>query len=261
MTPPRDAIRVVAIIPARMASSRLPGKPLLKVQGLPMVEHVRRRALLCGEFSEVVVATCDREIAQVVESFGGRCIMTSSVHPGGTDRVAEAVQSLNCTHAVNLQGDQILALPQDLKKMVAAIRAEPDVPAWCAVATVEREEELADLSVVKSVLSQSGRILFCARDLSRLAVQEGFQPLRRILGVLGFRKDFLIRYGNLPRTPLEMAESIDQCRIIENDVRFQSVLFSKGYPEINEPKEVDLVLGLLQSDPAQQRVSEEALTR
>jgi 3-deoxy-manno-octulosonate cytidylyltransferase (CMP-KDO synthetase) len=244
-----------------MASSRFPGKPLLKVMGLPMVEHVSRRALLCGEFSEVVVATCDLEIARVVEGFGGRCLMTSASHPGGTDRVAEAVGQLSCTHAVNVQGDQILVLPQDLKKMVAAIQAEPDVPAWCAVASLERQEELSDLSVVKSALSRSGRILLCARDFSTLPRTKGFEPFRRILGILGFRKDFLDGYPQLPRTPLEVAESIDQSRIVENDVCLKAVLFSKGYPEINEPREVDLVLKIFETDPLQQFVVEGVETR
>ena len=96
--------RVAAIIPARMASSRFPGKPLLEVRGLPMVEHVRRRALLCKEFSEVVVATCDREIAVAVERHGGVVVMTSSAHKAASDRVAEAMEGLQCTHVVNVQG-------------------------------------------------------------------------------------------------------------------------------------------------------------
>ncbi|MDP3768387.1 MAG: NTP transferase domain-containing protein, partial [Dehalococcoidia bacterium] len=106
--------KIAAIIPARMASSRFPGKPLLDVRGLPMVEHVRRRAELCGRFSDVVVATCDWEIAAAVERFGGRCVMTSASHPGATDRVAEAAAALDCTHVVNVQGDELLILPEDL---------------------------------------------------------------------------------------------------------------------------------------------------
>ena len=100
-------IKIAAVIPARMASIRFPGKPLIEIQGLPMIEHVRRRALLCGGFSEVLVATCDTEILEAVETFGGRVIMTSKEHIMASDRVAEAALNLDCTHVINVQGDEI----------------------------------------------------------------------------------------------------------------------------------------------------------
>lgn len=254
-------VRVAAIIPARMASSRFPGKPLLKVRGLPMVEHVRRRALRCGRFSEVVVATCDREIAEAVEGYGGRCIMTSSSHPAASDRVAEAARSLECTHVVNVQGDEILVLTEDLEKMVRAIEKSPEVPMWNAVASLHENAELTDRSVVKAVVSASGRILYCARDFSGLIgrLNGRFEPLRRILGILGYSREFLRRYSSLPRTPLEVAEGIDECRVIEHDLLLRAVEFSRGYPGINEPREVELVEQFLQESPAQQAVLQEIL--
>lgn len=252
----KTAIRVAAIIPARMASSRLPGKPLLEVSGLPMVEHVRRRALLCRRFSEVVVATCDREIAAVVEGYGGVPIMTSPHHPAATDRVAEAVRRLDCTHVVNVQGDEILVLPSDLEKFADALVSQPDIPAWNALAPIEQAEELSDPAVVKCAVSVSGRVLFCSRDFSSFPGRpDGSSwPLRRILGILGYRQDFLERYGTMVRTPLERAQAIDQLRIIEHDVILQGVEFSKGYPGINEPREVQRVERYLREDPAQHAV-------
>lgn len=250
-----DGARIAAIIPARMASTRLPGKPLLNVRGLPMVEHVRRRALLCEGFSEVLVATCDREIAVVVERHGGKVLMTSSAHTAATDRVAEAMASLDCTHVVNVQGDEILILPDDLARMVRAIAAEPDGSAWNAIAPVVAAGELRDRSIVKCVVSRSNRILFCSRDFSALPVADGrFEPVRKILGILGYSRAFLGRYARLKRTPLEVAEAIDQSRIVEHDVPLCGVEFSKGYPGINEPREVGLVEKCLDEDPAQQRV-------
>jgi 3-deoxy-manno-octulosonate cytidylyltransferase (CMP-KDO synthetase) len=256
-----NGVRVAAIIPARMASSRFPGKPLLKVRDLPMVEHVRRRALRCKLFSEVVVATCDREIAEVVEGYGGRCVMTSSAHPAATDRVAEAARSLDCTHVVNVQGDEILVLAEDLEKMVRAIEKEPEVPVWNAVAPITEAADLADRSVVKAVVSASGRILYCARDFSGLVgkIGERFEPIRRILGILGYSREFLERYSALPRTPLEVAEGIDESRVIEHDVLLRGVEFSKGYPGINEPSEIDLVEQCLQENSAQQALLREIL--
>ena len=255
------SVRVAAVIPARMVSSRFPGKPLVRVRGLPMVEHVRRRALLCRAFSEVVVATCDNEIASVVESAGGRCVMTSPDHPAATDRVAEAMAHLDCTHVVNVQGDEILILPQDLDAMVQAMAAQPAVLAWNDVAPIEASEALSDRSVVKCAVSAAGRILFCSRDFSWLrgTLGPGFEPLRIILGILGYERSFLERYGRLARTPLEQAEGIDQSRIIEHDVILRAVPFAKGYPGINEPREVALVEQYLDRDPAQQAVLQEML--
>lgn len=254
-------VRVAAIIPARMASSRFPGKPLLRVHNLPMVEHVRRRALRCKRFSDVVVATCDREIAEVVEGYGGRCIMTSPAHPAATDRVAEAARSLDCTHVVNVQGDEILVLAEDLERMVRAIEEEPGVPAWNAVAPISQVADLADRSIVKAAMSVSGRILYCARDFSHYIgkIDKRFEPIRKILGILGYSREFLERYSTLPRTPLEVAEAIDESRIIEHDVLLRGVEFSKGYPGINEPHEINLVEQCFQENLAQKALLQDIL--
>jgi len=259
--PMNDPSRVAAVIPARMASTRLPGKPLLEIQGLPMIEHVRRRANLCRSFSEVVVATCDREIADVVRRHGGEVRMTSSRHPAATDRVAEAAEQLNCSHVVNVQGDEILVLPEDLERMVKAIQTQPELPAWNAVAQLENSREIQDRSVVKCAVSNSGRILICSRDFSHLplSAEEGFAPVRRILGVLAYRKDFLKRYGTLARTPLERAESIDQNRILEHDVPLETIPFTRGYTGVNEVRELEDVRHHLEQDTLQQAVLQEVL--
>src|SRR5688572_2197960 len=126
-------IRAAAIIPARMGSTRFPGKPLLDFRGVPMVEHVRRRAVLAGVFSDVVVATCDEPIAEAVKKYGGRVIMTADTHVAATDRVAEAMQHIDCTHVVNLQGDEILVLPEDLSRLVKTIESRSGVSAFNAI--------------------------------------------------------------------------------------------------------------------------------
>ena len=252
--------RVAAIIPARMASSRFPGKPLLEVRGLPMVEHVRRRALLCKEFSEVVVATCDREIAVAVERHGGVVVMTSSAHKAASDRVAEAMEGLQCTHVVNVQGDEVLVLPDDLQRIVQAIQSERTESAWNATASIESSEELEDKSIVKCVVSRAGRVLFCSRDFHYLPLKNGsFEPVRKILGILAYSCEFLRTYLRLPRTPLECIEQIDQSRIIEHDITLRGVEFSGGYLGINEPREVPLVEKYLLEDPRQRSVLKQIL--
>ena len=233
---------------------------MAKILGLPMIEHVRRRVVAAGVFTDVVVATCDDVIASAVKKYGGQVVMTAATHEAATDRVAEAMSHLDCTHVVNVQGDEILILPDDLRNLAAAIAANPENQAWNAIAPIEAADELEDRSIVKCVVSLSNRILFCARDFTKLAPRPaGFGPVHRILGILAFSREFLGRYSTLSRTPVETAESIDQSRIVEHDIDLRGVPFSRGYPGINEPREVALVEEFLRSDARQRQVLEEIL--
>ena len=108
-------MKIAAIIPARLKSTRFPNKILLPIEGMPMIEHVRRRALMCPVLSEVIVATCDEEIAEVIRAKGGRVIMTSDSHVNGTTRIAEAVAQVDCSHVILLQGDEPLLLPRHIQ--------------------------------------------------------------------------------------------------------------------------------------------------
>jgi 3-deoxy-manno-octulosonate cytidylyltransferase (CMP-KDO synthetase) len=245
------------VIPARMGSSRFPGKSLLVVRGLPMVEHVRRRAVLSGAFSEVVVATCDREIADAVEGYGGRVLMTSASHPGALDRVAEAMRQLDCTHVVNVQGDEILVLPSDLRRVVEAVQREPAVEAWNAAAKLEHSDELGDPSIVKLLVSRTGRVLFCTRRYERAPDDPSGEAVYKSIGIMAFTRAFLERFVRLPRTPLERSGGMDQLRIVEHDLTLRTVLLARGYPTINEPREVALVEASLATDHEQQAVLEQ----
>lgn len=254
-----DCLRIAAIIPARMASSRFPGKALAPIHGLPMIEHVRRRVLRCQGFCDVVVATCDEAIAQTVRRAGGRVVMTSSRHPGGADRAAEAIEALDCTHVVIVQGDEPLVLPADLSRLAEAMRGLPEVGAWNAVAPLAREADWADRSIVKCVCSQSGKILFCVRDGACLA-GSGERPafVRQVLGLLAFERGVLARFAMADRTPYEVAASIDQSRLLETDVAIAAVELAAAYPGVNLPKDLKDVERTLNEDP-QQRAMLEAI--
>ena len=252
--------RIAAIIPARLRSSRLPGKALLDFHGLPMVEHVRRRTVLSGAFSDVVVATCDREIADAVTAGGGRVIMTADSHPGACDRIAEAMQQLDCTHVMNVQGDEILVPPEDLQRMVRAVEAQPEIPAWNAVAPIESAEQLADPSIVKLFVARTGRVFFCARRCTDIPLSPpDFEPVVQSIGVMCFTRAFLERFIRLPRTPLECAQGIDQLRMVEQDIPLHTVRLDRGYPTINEPREVSLVEACFATDARQRRILQEIL--
>ncbi len=247
-------MKIVAIIPARLASTRFPRKVLFPFHGLPMVEHVRRRALLSEAVSDVYVATCDREIADVVTRSGGKVVMTASTHANGTDRVAEAVKAVDCTHVLLLQGDEPLLLPRHMEAFSNAISTRPDGDAWNATGPLEGEEELDRHSFVKCAVSTSGRIMYCFRRtpcFSSFDTQKTF--VRKMLGLIAYRKDFLLRLTSLPVSPIERAESIEQMRIIENAHNLWSVDVSPSLPSVNEPGETEVVLDYLQGN-AEQRI-------
>ena len=160
-------MKIVAIIPAHLNSIRFPRKILFPIQGLPMIEHVRRRALLSQIYSDVIVATCDSEISDLIKNNDGKVIMTSKKHINGTSRVAEAVNSINCTHIVLLQGDEPLILPNQLKIFNEAIISDPICDAWNATGIIEDKIELDKHSFVKCIVSKKGYITNCFSNLKK----------------------------------------------------------------------------------------------
>lgn len=250
-------MKIVAVIPAHMASVRFPGKILFPFHGLPMIEHVRRRALLSQSISEVIVATCDQDIASVIQGYGGKVVMTADTHKNGTTRVAEAVKGVDCTHVILLQGDEPLLLPRHVDALADAMRANPSGDAWNATGPIENAEELDRHSFVKCAVSQSGRIMHCFRrtpGYSAFEQQQAF--VRKILGIIAYRKEFLMKVTTLPSAPVELAEFIEQMRILENDYGLQSVPVAPSLPSVNEPHEADIVLEYIRQDPEQKALLE-----
>ena len=249
-------MKIVAIIPARLASSRLPNKVLLDIKGLPMVEHVRRRALLSDKLSEVYVATCDTEIKDVIESYGGKVIMTGHHHINGTSRATEAISNLNCSNIILLQGDEPLLDPTYIDQFINEINsAEDSVVAWNAVSNLESEEELDKYSFVKCLINHKGRIVSCFRKSPCFTSFENQKVfIKKMLGLLAFKKEFLLKLYNYPTSFIEMYESIEQMRIIENGFHLQSLLVKESLPSINEPNEINLVLEYLDNNSHQKEL-------
>jgi 3-deoxy-manno-octulosonate cytidylyltransferase (CMP-KDO synthetase) len=246
-------MKIAAIIPARLKSTRFPNKILLPIHGLPMIEHVRRRALMCASLSEVVVATCDEEIAEVVRGNGGRVIMTSDSHLNGTTRIAEAVAQVDCTHVLLLQGDEPLLLPRHVEALAQSVAAEPEVASWNLIGELDSLDELDRHSFVKCAIAPPHRILYCFRrspNFSDFATQKTF--VRKMLGIIAYRKDFLQKLTSLPASQIEKAESIEQMRILENGFDLSYVEVAPALPSINEPGELQEVLDCLTADLEQQ---------
>lgn len=245
-------MKISAIIPARLNSQRFPSKILLPIHGVPLIEHVRRRALLCKSFSEVIVATCDNEIAATVISNGGQATMTSQSHANGTSRCAEAAQQVDCSHVFILQGDEPLLLPRHIEALVQAVVAEPDLPAWNLIGPLETLDELERHSLVKCAITEPHKILYCFRrspHVSSFVSQRGY--VRKMFGILCYRKDFLLQLASLPVTPIEKSESIEQMRILENGFALSYVEVAPSLPSINLPGDVQEVLDCLSSDREQ----------
>jgi 3-deoxy-manno-octulosonate cytidylyltransferase (CMP-KDO synthetase) len=255
-------MKIVAVIPAHMASVRFPGKILFPFHGIPMIEHVRRRALMSGAIADVIVATCDQDIASVVRDFGGKVVMTSNAHKNGTTRVAEAIQDIDCSHVMLLQGDEPLLLPRHIDTFAKAIESDPDGDAWNATGPIENPDELDRSSFVKCAVGFKNRILFCFRRspcYSDFDTQKTF--VRKILGIIAYRKEFLLSLTKLPPASIELAEFIEQMRIVENGYAITSVPVVPSLPSVNEPQESEIVMNYLQTDAEQKRLLELVLNR
>lgn len=206
----------IIIIPARLAASRLPGKPLAEIGGKPMIQHVWERAM-AANLAPVYVATDDRGIADVIEKAGGKAVMTSSDHPSGSDRVFEAIERIDpdrkFDQLLNLQGD-LPEMPIDLPNMLAKTldNAPADLATLVAPATIQ---EAARPQVVKAVISWQNEHFGRALYFSRAAIPTGNAPLYHHVGVYGWQRDALARFVALAPSPLEQAEKLEQLRALE----------------------------------------------
>jgi len=253
--------KIVAIIPSHLASVRFPRKILFPFAGVPMIEHVRRRALLASGLDDVYVATCDTEIADIVSSAGGKVIMTADTHRNGTSRVAEAVASLQCSHVLLLQGDEPLLLPRHVEKMIAAINANPSGDAWNATAPINDPDELDRHSFVKCAVAPSGRWVYAFRrspSVANFGAQQTY--IRKVLGLIAYRRDYLLELAALPAGVIEQLESIEQLRVLESAGCMISVPVEESLPSVNEPHEADLVLDHIRQNSEQQALMSKVLS-
>jgi 3-deoxy-manno-octulosonate cytidylyltransferase (CMP-KDO synthetase) len=216
-------MEIVAVIPARFASTRLPGKPLLSDTGRPLIQHVVEGARKASRLDRVIVATDDTRIAEAVVGFGGECVMTRSDHPTGTDRVAEVAAGLpGARIVVNLQGDEPEISGHALDLVVELLERDPDAPMATLATPIVSEEVYRDPSCVKVVCSAAGRALYFSRSpiphhRDGASSRPPGQPLAYLhLGLYAYRRDFLLALATLPPSPLESTERLEQLRVLES---------------------------------------------
>ncbi len=237
-------IRVLAVIPSRYGSTRLPGKPLVLIEGTPMIQWVYNRVKSVSLIDEVIVATDDRRIFDVVKKFGGEVMMTSKKHQSGTDRVAEVVIKMeqiskDYDFILNVQGDEPLISPETLKKIILEFKKDVCVNVITPVCRIKNYEEYISPHTAKVVFDKEGFALFFSRHAIPFIREfsnynspqtENFfnikfkkEKLYRHIGIYGYRKDFLLKYVKMPQSKLEKLEKLEQLRILENGYKIKVV--------------------------------------
>lgn len=260
-------MRVTAIIPARYASTRFPGKPLFPLAGKPMILHVAERveaAQAAGVVDRFLVATDDERIRDAVRGAGFECRMTSSEHRTGTDRLAEVARDLDDDVICNVQGDEPLLDVATLRALVAPLARDPDVPMGTLKTALERPEDRFDPNRGKVVVDAQDRALTFTRlpIVDDVPAGQGYFNRERVekeharrplvvwsdIGVYAYRRDFLLRYAALPQTPFELAERLEQLRALEHGYPIAVPTVEHRALEVDTPEDAARVEAVLRGE-------------
>jgi len=221
--------KILALIPARMGSSRFPGKPMANIIDKPMIGHVYDNIKKNQLLLEIAVATCDDEIYNYIESIGGRAVMTSDEHERASDRCAEALlkieQEDNITFdiVVMVQGDEPMIHPSMITEAVNPMFNDPEILITNLLGKIEDKEEFEDQNCIKVVCDLNSNALYFSREPIPTRAKEDTIPMGKQICVIPFRRDFLIEYNELQPTPLEVAESVDMMRVLEHGMKVKMV--------------------------------------
>ena len=243
-------MKIIAVIPARHASTRFPGKPLAMIAGKPLLQHVVERCQKAQSLSDIIVATDDTRIWEVAQSFC-RAEMTSPDHPSGTDRIAEVIQRTHCDGAVNIQGDEPLIDPQVIDVVAQALA---NAPMSTAATPIRDPADYDNPNVVKVVVNSCGRALYFSRrtipyvrDAASGSVAEQLAafPFLKHLGIYGYRRETLLRLVKFPVSALEQAEKLEQLRALENGIEIAVVRVNYESIGVDVPEDVARVERML----------------
>lgn len=245
------SLRTLGVIPARYGATRFPGKPLALIAGQPLVQRVYERARSARLLDEIVVATDDTRILEAVDAFGGTAMLTSAACATGTDRVAEVARQHECELVVNIQGDEPLLRAEMIDQLIAGLQAAPD----CQMGTLARPIESATVwenpNVVKVVSGPGGNALYFSRCSipfvrdARGAFVAG--SAHKHIGIYAYRRAFLLRFVDLPQTPLELTEKLEQLRALENGYAIRVFVTPHDSIGVDTPEDVRLVEEILKN--------------
>jgi 3-deoxy-manno-octulosonate cytidylyltransferase (CMP-KDO synthetase) len=239
--------RTLVLIPARMAATRLPGKPLLDIAGLPMIVHVLRRAE-AANIGRVAVATDTPDIAAAVRSHGGEAVMTSADHPSGSDRIFEALGKLDPSGqteiVINVQGDFPTISPDNIRAVVELL-GDPAVDIATLAAEIHTEEESSNPNVVKAIGSRISERRLRALYFSRATAPWGDGPRYHHVGLYAYRRAALQRFVGLPPSPLELQEKLEQLRALEAGMRIDVAIADTVPRGVDTPADLETARQIL----------------
>lgn len=243
---------VVAIIPARFGSTRLPGKPLAQIGGRPMIQHVYQSAAKAKVLDRVIVATDDRRIEAAVKNFGGEVMMTSPDHASGTDRLAEVARKIKADLLVNVQGDLPFVSAKTITQAVQPLRRDGNIPMGTVCTAIFDESEWRNPNIVKVLTDKARLAMLFTRAPIPFQRNDAIDPSgkktagrskRRLwgyrhLGLYVYRRDFLLKFSRLPPTALEQIESLEQLRALENGYRIYVAQVDERSVEVDTPADL-----------------------
>ena len=222
-------MKILALIPARMGSSRFPGKPMAPILGKPMIGHVFERVSKNPLLTQIAIATCDNEIADYIESIGGRAIMTGDHHERASDRCAEALEILEKEEqrtyeiVVMIQGDEPMVHPDMITEAVNPMLEDSSCLVVNLLGKIESHSEFEDRNCIKVVCDLQGNALYFSREPIPTRHKYSEVPMGKQVCIIPFQRSFLLKYTNMKPTPLEIAESIDMMRVLEYGLKVRMV--------------------------------------
>lgn len=249
-------MKVIGIIPARMASSRFPGKPLAKICGIPMVGHVYLRSKMSKILNEVYVATCDHEISDYINSIGGKVVMTKDTHERASDRCAEAMLKIEKETGrkvdiiVMIQGDEPMLYPEMIDEVIKPmIEDDSIIQVINLMAALKSRQEHDDPNEIKVVVDRNNFAIYFSREPIP-SWKKGAKniPMLKQICIIPFRRDFLIKFNELEPTPLEIIESVDMLRVLEHGYKVKMVLTNYETYSVDTIEDLKKVEMLMEND-------------
>ena len=240
------------MIPARLGSSRFPGKPLALLRGRPMIEHIFARTAACTRLDGVLIATCDEEIALAASGFGAASVMTSSAHQRATDRIAEVCERNPADIIVMVQGDEPMIRPDMVSAAITPLLENPTIGCVNLAAPIRTETELRSPNTIKVVISRQGTALYFSREVIPTIVGRRFRSGHwyKQVCIIAFRRDALRRFASLPAGPLEIDESIDMLRYLENCMPVHIITTNAVTHAVDTPADLEMVESLMADEPS-----------
>ena len=248
-------MNIISIVPARMGSSRFPGKPMADILGMPMIGHVYKRVKMSKLLSEVYVATCDTEIFNYIKSIGGKAVMTSDCHERCSDRCAEAMLKIekNSNNKVDImvmvQGDEPLTFPQMIDEAVAPMLEDDTMLITNLVADLDTLNEFEDPNEVKVVMDKFNNAMYFSREPIPSRKKGVLTvPMKKQVCVIPFTRDFLLKFNEMEPTPLEIVESVDMMRVLENGGKVKMIETQYNTKAVDTQVDLNRVVEMMKDD-------------